>query len=286
MRYPTERQLRDDLIRFAHLTWERRLLVALDGNLSARLSDELVLCTKAGCHKGLLVDDDLVVIDLAGDKVRGPGEPTSEMALHLACYRTRRDVQAVIHAHPPACIAFTVAGVSMARCVLPEVVLTLGTIPTLGYETTGTIALADQVATAMERHDAVMMDRHGAVCVGGTLLDAFCKLETLEHTAQIMRDARALGRVQELPPGEAVRLRTMGLKRYGGPPAAVAKADQPRADLPETCLDCSGCGNPTDEGIAARLDFSLARITNTPLVPQSQSYLEREIRKAVTEAFG
>jgi hypothetical protein len=138
----------------------------------------------------------------------------------------------------------------------------------------------------MERHDAVMMDRHGAVCVGSSLLDAFCKLETLEHTAQIMRDARTLGRVQELPAGEAVKLRTMGLKRYGGPPAAVAKADQPRADLPPSCIDCSGCGNPTTGGIAAPLDFSVARITNTPLVPQSQSYLEREIRKAVTEAFG
>ena len=285
MRRPTERQLRDDLIRFAHLTWERRLLVALDGNLSVRLSDELVLCTKAGCHKGLLTDDELVVIDLAGDKVRGSGEPTSEMALHLACYRTRRDVRAVVHAHPPTCIAFTVAGVSMARCVLPEVVLTLGTIPTLGYETTGTVVLADQVAAAMADHDAVMMDRHGAVCVGSTLLDAFCKLEMLEHTAQIMRDARALGRVQELPPEEAIKLRTLGLKRYGGPPAAVAKAEQPGVDLPPACLDCSGCGNPSHEGIAPRLDFSLARLTDTPLVPQSQSYLEREIRRAVTEAL-
>ncbi len=282
---PTERQLRDDLIRFARLTWERRLLVALDGNLSVRLSDELVLCTKAGCHKGLLTDDDLVVIDHSGSKVRGHGDPTSEMALHLACYRARPDVQAVIHAHPPVCIAFTVAGTSMARCVLPEVVLTLGTIPTLAYETTGTVALADQVAGAMADHDAVMMDRHGAVCVGATLLEAFCRLETLEHTAQIMRDARSLGRVQELPGDEAVKLRSMGLKRYGGPPAAVAKADQPHADLPPACVGCSGCGNPSHEGIGRKLDFTVARLTDTPLLPQSQSYLEREIRKAITDAL-
>ena len=133
MSRPSERALRDELLRIAALTYERHLLVALDGNLSVRLSDELVLCTQAGCHKGMLSDEQLVVIDLDGKKVRGVGEPTSEMAMHLACYRERPDVEAVVHAHPPTCIAFTVAGVSMARCVLPEVVLTLGAVPTLDY---------------------------------------------------------------------------------------------------------------------------------------------------------
>jgi L-fuculose-phosphate aldolase len=285
VRRKTESQLRAELVRFSHLVYERRLLVALDGNLSARLSDELVLMTRAGCHKGLLTEDDLVVVDMAGELVRGEGTPTSEAALHLACYRKRRDVHAVIHAHPPTCIAFTVAGVSMARCVLPEVVLTLGAVPTLEYETTGTKALAFQVGDAVGSHDAVIMDRHGAVAVGKDLLDAFCKLETLEHTAKIMRDARTLGGLRDLPADEAVKLRSMGLKRYGGPPSAVAKADQPGADLPHACLSCSGCGNPREEGIAPPVDFSMARITGTSLVPQSQSHLEREIRLAISEVL-
>jgi len=280
---PTERQLREDLVRFGRLCYERHLLVGLDGNLSARLSDDLVICTQAGCHKGLLQDEHLVVIDLQGRRVRGDGQPTSEMAMHLACYRERPDVEAVVHAHPPACIAFTVAGVSMARCVLPEVVLTLGSIPTLSYETTGTDNLAQKVGEAMRAHDGVMMDRHGAVCVGSSVFDAFCKLETMEHTAKIMRDARALGGIQTLPAEEAVKLRSMGLKRYGGPPLAVARADAPGADLPAVCLDCSGCGNPSEEGIGPRVGFSMARITNQVVLPQTQSQVEREIRKAIAE---
>ena len=283
MTQKTERQLRDELIQFSHLTYERHLLVAMDGNLSVRLSDDLVLCTQAGCHKGLLTDDQIVVIDLHGAKVRGQGEPTSEMAMHLACYRQRPDVEAVVHAHPPTCIAFTVAGVSMARCVLPEVVLTLGSIPTLHYETTGTGALAELVGDAMKRNDGVMMDRHGAVCVGSSLLDAFCKLETMEHTAKIMRDARGLGGMKELPADEAVKLRSMGLKRYGGPPDAVALADGAGVDLPEVCLGCSGCGNPTEEGIGPRVGFSMARLTNTSVLPQTQTQLEREVRRAIAE---
>lgn len=279
----SERQLRDELIQFSHLTYERHLLVAFDGNLSVRLSDDLVLCTQAGCHKGLLTDEQIVVIDLNGAKVRGVGEPTSEMAMHLACYRRRADIEAVVHAHPPTCIAFTVAGVSMAKCVLPEVVLTLGSIPTLRYETTGTHKLADLVGDAMVMNDGVMMDRHGAVCVGTSLLDAFSKLETMEHTAKIMRDARGLGGMKELPADEAVKLRSMGLKRYGGAPGAVAMADEPGADLPEVCVGCSGCGNPTEEGIAPKVGFSMARLTNTTVRPQTQTQLEREVRKAIAE---
>jgi L-fuculose-phosphate aldolase len=281
----SERELRAQLIQFSHLCYERHLLVGLDGNLSARLSEELVLATKAGCHKGLVTDADLVVVDMEGRHIRGEGRPTSELAMHLACYRERPDIQAVVHAHPPHCIAFTVAGVSMARCVLPEVVLTLGAVPTLPYETTGTKDLATLVGTSIRAHDAVMMDRHGAVCVGASVLDAFCKLETMEHMAKIMATARSLGRIQELDGDEAVKLRSMGLKRYGGPPESVARADEPGADLPEACLSCSGCGQPGEGAFGDPPGFSVARLTNTPVLPQSQESLAREVRAAIVAAL-
>jgi hypothetical protein len=185
--------------------------------------------------------------------------------MHLACYDARPDIRAVVHAHPPISVAFTVAGVSMARCVLPEVVLTLGTIPTIDYRTTGTQDLASIVGQHIVQHDAVLMDRHGAVCVGGDLLEAFCRLEIMEHTALITKAARDMGRVQELPAAEAVKLRSMGLQRYGGPPEAVAKANAPGADLPAVCLSCSGCSNPNPTGIGpagtgTRVNVRLARI--------------------------
>ena len=291
---PSERELRAQLVRFSHLCYERHLLVGLDGNLSVRLSDDLVLCTQAGCHKGLLTDEHLVVIDMEGNKVRGRGQPTSEMAMHLACYRERPDIEAVVHAHPPMCVAFTIAGVSMARCVLPEVVLTLGAIPTLDYRTTGTRHLADAVGEAIRSHDAVMMDRHGAVCVGTTVEEAFCKLETMEHSAKIMKAARDLGHIQNLPAEESVRLRSMGLKRYGGPPEAVAKADEPGADLPgacldDACLDGNGCGAPTPTlapSTGASTDFSVAQLSDSPISTHTQHQLEREIAIAVREVLG
>lgn len=261
----TEHQLRQEIVRFSHLCHQRNLLVAMDGNLSALLPSGDVLCTKAGCHKGFLVDDDLIVVDRKGKKLRGSGTPTSEILMHLACYDERPDVRAVIHTHPPISIAFTIAGVSLARCVLPEVVLTLGTVPTVEYATTGTQTLADQIRPYIRKHDAILMDRHGAVCIGRDLMEAFCRLETMEHTALITKTARDLGFVRELPPDEAVRLRSMGLKRYGGPPSAVAQADAPHADLPEACQSCTGCNHPTPSGIGPKSDLRMARVSHQPL---------------------
>jgi L-fuculose-phosphate aldolase len=275
----SEQRLRSEMIAFARRCYERNLLVAMDGNLSALLPSGDVLCTRAGCHKGMLTDDDLVIIDRKGNKLRGEGDPTSEMAMHLACYDARADVRAIVHAHPPISVAFTVAGVSMARCVLPEVVLTLGTIPTLEYRTTGTMDLASVVGRHIVDYDAVLMDRHGAVCVGRDLLEAFCRLETMEHTALITKTARDMGRVQDLAPNEAVKLRAMGLERYGGPPAAVAKSREPGADLPEACLGCSGCSNPSPTGIGpagvgAWADMRMARLAVQPLMTLGDALTE------------
>jgi L-fuculose-phosphate aldolase len=278
-----ERRLREEMLKFGHLCYERHLLVAMDGNLSALLPDGNILCTKAGCHKGFLTDDDLVVIDRSGRKLRGQGNPTSEMAMHLACYDERPDIRAVIHTHPPISIAFTIAGVSMARCVLPEVVLTLGTVPTIDYATTGTKSLADGIRTYVRDHDAVLMDRHGAVCVGKDLLTAFCNLETMEHTALITKTARDLGGVKELPADEAAKLRSMGLKRYGGPPNAVAKADHPHADLPHACVSCSGCSHPTPSGVAPKSELKMARVVSAPMVSNA---LENTLVSEVLKALG
>ncbi len=228
----TEHELREELVRFGKLTYERRLLVAMDGNLSARLPNGDVLCTRAGCHKGFMRDEDLLLVRPDGTVKRGEGRPTSEIHMHLACYRERPDVQAVIHAHPPMCVAFTIASVSMERLVLPEVVLTLGSIPTAPYKTTGTTDLAAQIGGYAREYDAILMDTHGAITMGGSVLEAFCRLETMEHTAQILSTAHQLGGIKNLPTSEAVKLRRLGLSRYGGPPAAVARKDLPGADLP------------------------------------------------------
>jgi len=228
---PSEPTLRRTMVELCHRLHAAGLLVALDGNLSARLPDGSVLCTRAGCHKGFVTEDDLVVTDAQGRWLRGLGRPTSELKLHLACYDRRPDVHAVVHAHPPQAIACTVAGIDLDQPLLPEVVLTLGTVPTVPYTTTGSAELARAVGQAVRTRDALLLDRHGAVSLGRDLIEAFGRLETVEQVARVALLATAAGSLRALPRAEAVALRRAGLERYGGPPESVARAQDPDADL-------------------------------------------------------
>jgi L-fuculose-phosphate aldolase len=144
----------------------------------------------------------LVVIDGNGKKLSGKLEPSSEFKLHIEAYRMRQEINAVIHAHPPAATALTVAGLSVATKALPEIIMTLGEIPVCAYETTGTERLASSVAGVIKDHDAVLMDRHGCVVVGKTLFDAYDNLERLEWACQVTLLAQGRGQIKDLDEGE------------------------------------------------------------------------------------
>lgn len=243
-------ELKRQIVKICHLLHQKDYVSAMDGNVSVRLPDGLILATRTMVHKGFVTEDDLVVVDMKGKKISGRGEPTSEMALHLAAYTRRPEIKAVVHAHPPMAVAFTIAGETLARCVLPEVVLTLGEIHTVPYATTGTRDLAESVGNVLATYDAVMMDRHGAVCVGLDLIDAFGKLEKVEHTAIITHAARQLGNVKELGHDEITRLHSLGAKYR-------------TTDIPVPCQGCSGCPNPVPwQGLP---DFTMGRITAKPI---------------------
>jgi L-fuculose-phosphate aldolase len=138
--------------------------------------------------------------------VQGEGQPTSEMAMHLAVYRLRSEVGAVIHAHPPLVTAFSIAGVSLEEFILPEVVMSLGLVPTAAYATPTTSEVPESIQGLIERYDALILERHGALTVGQDLLDAYNKMEKLEHSALVILTALQLGRVRLLPPQEVEKL--------------------------------------------------------------------------------
>jgi L-fuculose-phosphate aldolase len=202
----TERQLRLDMVAVGRLLYEKNLIVAADGNVSIRLPRGRLLSTPSGANKGLLKPADLIITDMKGRKISGLGKPTSELRLHLAIYEERPDVGAVVHAHPPVATAFTVAGVSLADCVIPEVVFTLGSIPTSEYATPASADGPLVIKKLIHKYDAVILDRHGAVTCGPDVWDAFKKMEKVEHAALVNWYARQLGAVKTLPPAEVEKL--------------------------------------------------------------------------------
>src|SRR5204862_7958287 len=118
---------------------------------------------------------------------------TTEIQMHCTVYKLRRDVRSVVHAHPPASTGFAVAGRALNLAILPEAVVTLGTVPIAEYGLPGTAELSRQLAPFIPNHDAVLMANHGVVCYGETLEKAFFRLETVEHLARISLVADLLG---------------------------------------------------------------------------------------------
>jgi L-fuculose-phosphate aldolase len=222
--YPSdERPLRLEIARIGRMLYERGLIVAGDGNISARLSDGMIVATPAGACKGMLDPDDMVVVDLEGQP-RSPGQRrvSSEILLHLAYYRARADVLAVVHAHPPTAVAATLAGVRLDDCVLPEVIIALGAVPTAPYAMTGTAEVPASIAPYAPDHNGIMLSHHGAVTVGDTLLMAFWRMEQIEHTAKILLAAHQFGGALRLPPERIAQLDALRV-RLGGHPDGGCK---------------------------------------------------------------
>lgn len=205
-----EQTARDQVVECCRRMHERGLISGCEGNVSVRLSRSRLVVTPSGVNKGFLKPSDLVVVDLDGRLVKGRARPSSEIRVHLAAYRVRPDIGAVVHGHPPTAVAFTISGVSLAQCVLPEAIITLGEVGMAPYVTPSTEALAAEVERLLVDHDVVMMDRHGSVTLGRDPFEAYDRLEALEHTARITFMARALGPLKPLPREEIERLRALG----------------------------------------------------------------------------
>lgn len=178
--------------------YERGLIAGPDGNVSVRITYDHVLVTPRGFSKANVEEHDLVLVSLAGKRIGGRHEPSSEVEMHLAVYRAREDVNAVVHAHPPVATAFAVAGLELPGDVLPELAVQMGEVPLVPYATPGTQAMPDALAPFLPNYDAFLLANHGATTLGCTLAEAHQRMESLEHSANILLTARLLGRVNPL----------------------------------------------------------------------------------------
>ena len=216
-------KLKENLCEAGRRLYANGFIAAMEGNLSVRTGENEVIGTPAGVCKGYLTPEMLVTCDMEG-KERSSGRISTEIQMHLAVYRARPDVKAVVHAHPPKCTGFAVAGVPLDRAVLAEVVVTLGCIPLADYATPSTKELAESVDRLVRTSDGVLLSNHGALTVGRDILDAYYKMEVIEHFAEITLISRQLGGERLLPRGEVSRLLDLRQKVYrlDGPPGGDA----------------------------------------------------------------
>ena len=202
----TENQSREDIVRVGRMCFDRGWIAASDGNVSVRLPDGRILVTPAGTCKGMLHCDDLVICDLDGNKLAGERNPSTEMAMHLTVYKMRQDVRAVVHAHPPVATGFAAAGRELNLGILPEVIVRLGSVPLARYGTPGTPDLSEGMMPYVPCYDALLLANHGAVAWGEDPLQAFFRMDTVEHYARITLVAHLLGGARLLPRAEIEKL--------------------------------------------------------------------------------
>ena len=206
MNYHSAKKL---MIEIGKRMYERGLIAGCDGNLSIRLPGGKILATTSGVSKGFLTEENLVLLDLEGKLLEPGRKASSEIKMHLFVYKSRADVDAICHAHPPFATGFAVSGMPLNLCVLPEVVSTLGAIPLAPYATPSTGEEPASLSGFIDKGFAVLLENHGVITMGKDLLEAYNRMETVEHFARILFISKQLGRVNVLTDKEYDKLGQM-----------------------------------------------------------------------------
>lgn len=207
--------LREELVRFGKRILEERLATGAGGNISAREGD-VMLISPSGFSLADLTPDQFVAISVQrGDIVQPNGlRPSSEVLMHLACYRRRPRIHAVVHTHPQFTIALTSAGHTL-RPMFADCIIYLGTnVPHLDYVTVTTPELAKAVEENIGEADCMILRNHGAITLGENLKQAFWRACTVEENARIQLFATMVGQPVFLDDSEGKRLESLGSEQY------------------------------------------------------------------------
>ncbi len=209
-----EQQLREEICLVGKEMYQYKFVDGTAGNISARLDSNHILITPSGLSKGFMKPEQLIIIDMDGNRVDHIDEtarlnPSTETPMHLEAYKRRSDVNGVVHAHPPYAVALTMAGINMQTYTIPEAIILLGAVPNAPYATPATPEDREVIEQLVVNHDAIMLSFHGSLTVGKDVWQAFMRLETLEHTAHLTYLVHQLGGGKSLPEQQIRKLLTL-----------------------------------------------------------------------------
>ena len=203
---PSLHTMRKEIVEIGRRVYQRGYVAANDGNISARLDKNRILITPTGVSKGFMDPDRLAICDMDGNSLCPGLTPSSEIVMHIKVYSERPEINGIVHAHPPYSTAFGISGVPLGQAILPEVIMTLGKIPLIPYGTPGTDDLSNPLITFLKDHDAFILQNHGALTIGTDLMNAYFRMETLEHSAHITFISFLLGKMNTLSGPEVSKL--------------------------------------------------------------------------------
>src|SRR5919205_2247670 len=201
-----EFKLKEQMCDIGRRIWQKGFCAGNEGNHSIRIAPDRVLCTPTGISKGFLKPDDICTVDMEGKQVAGKRKRTSEILMHLAIYKARPDVKAVVHSHPPHATAFAVAGVELPTCIHPEAEVFLGAVKTAKYVTPGDTRLGESILPYVKESNTILLQSHGVVCFHPDLEQTYYQLEIVDAYARILLLAKQVGSIRPLDSAEMKEL--------------------------------------------------------------------------------
>ncbi|HLB59654.1 MAG TPA: class II aldolase/adducin family protein [Bdellovibrionota bacterium] len=181
-----EPKIRKEILEVCKRLYRNNFVANHDGNVTARLSSRRILATPTAQSKWDISDEMLIVVDNEGKVVAGRFKPFSELKFHLEVYRQRPEVMAVVHAHPPYAMALSCSDKSLSIKPFPEAIVSLGTeVPLMPFAIPGSKESAEVIIEGLQRADALLLSHNGVLAVGASPLEAYYRLELVEHLARI-----------------------------------------------------------------------------------------------------
>jgi L-fuculose-phosphate aldolase len=177
--------IKREIAYFMRRLYRQGLTTTSGGNISAISRDGLILMTPSATDKGRMRASEIVVMERSGKIVDGALPTTIESGMHMAIYRERTDVAAIVHAHPVTASAFSASSLPIRTDLIAESYAVVGKIGYADYRMMGGKPLAELVASAARNSDCVIMKNHGVIATGKNLLQAFDRLEVLEVAAKM-----------------------------------------------------------------------------------------------------
>lgn len=195
------RETKEQICDVCHKMWQLGWVAANDGNVSVKMEDGTYWITPSGMSKSFITPERLIRVNADMEVLEGNPDyrPSSEMKMHMRCYQERSDVNAVVHAHPPAATGYALANKPLDSYSMIETVIAIGSIPVTPYGTPSTWEVPHAIAPYLQVHDVLLLQNHGALTVGCDLITAYYRMETLELFAKISLNATLLGGAKEIP---------------------------------------------------------------------------------------
>ncbi len=163
------------------------------GNLSIKDHNGDIWITPAGIDKGKLTPNDIMCVKTNGDII-GQHKPSSEFPFHISIYKKRPDIKAIVHAHPPALVSFSIVRSIPDTNIIPQAKRVCGKVGYAPYALPGSDILGENIAETFGKgYNVVLLENHGVAAGGADLLNAFHRLETLEFCARTIIQAKRVG---------------------------------------------------------------------------------------------